>query len=216
MPDIHFGLWQAGETSFAKPELTALSEQLLFFRDEKAAAGAEEQQEGPPTKKRKTTRKGKKGSGRPVPRATSHSMFRAVDHLLQMSLGQGLSSFGPLAPPAPGLSLDSVPVLVLHTDEHSVNLAMVNWLSYHMRIPLLHCRDIFHREWNDAQDGIKSAGLWHVVALTSLVYNLNYGPWEGGSWFEKLRAGAQDLFATAQASDPLFNAFHRLLCWDKG
>eukprot|EP00974_Lingulodinium_polyedra_P023188 2238155-Lingulodinium_polyedra.AAC.1 len=67
-------------------------------------------------------------------------------------------------------------------------------------------RDPFHREWNDTKLALQRAGCWWAVLLTTVVYNMAYGPWESKSWFHKLQEGAQEYWAKATPGDLLFGS----------
>ncbi len=92
-------------------------------------------------------------------RESAHSNLRAVDHLLTVVLGKGLSFF--LASGGEGQEeselLAERRTLVLHLDEGSPTLAMCWWLLYHTRVRIVPVWDIFHREWNDCKNAIKAA-----------------------------------------------------------
>ena len=108
------------------------------------------------------------------------------------------------------------PTLVLHFDEASPNIVMYCWLLYHMGLRVMAVRDVFHREWNDVQLAVKATGLWHVVLLSSLAFNLPYGPWDGSKWSHLMLEAARDLCAHEDVAGPLFSAFYELICQDRG
>eukprot|EP00974_Lingulodinium_polyedra_P101892 9868776-Lingulodinium_polyedra.AAC.1 len=60
------------------------------------------------------------------------------------------------------------------------------------------------------------AGQWWAVLLSSVVYNMNFGPWEGTAWFRKLAEGAQSMWAKANATDALFGRLYEAICRDRG
>eukprot|EP00974_Lingulodinium_polyedra_P125370 11194248-Lingulodinium_polyedra.AAC.1 len=99
-------------------------------------------------------------------------------------------------------------------DEGSPAYACMWYLMYYLKARVVLVKDVFHREWNDIQGAIKSSGLWWVILLTGVTYNLCYGPWEGSAWFQKMRGGAEELFAKQRARDPLFQALYSQLCRD--
>eukprot|EP00974_Lingulodinium_polyedra_P111027 10738955-Lingulodinium_polyedra.AAC.1 len=101
-------------------------------------------------------------------------------------------------------------------DEGSPGYAGVWHLRYHLRARLFILRDVYHREWNDVKMALGQAGLWWVVLLTSLTFNLCFGPWEGCAWFEKLVSAAVQYFALERVSNPLFQALYPAICRDKG
>eukprot|EP00974_Lingulodinium_polyedra_P064786 6260559-Lingulodinium_polyedra.AAC.1 len=75
-------------------------------------------------------------------------------------------------------------------------------------------RDIFHRQWNDALQGIKNASLHWVILLSSVVYNMNYGPWEGSAWWHKVQEGGRFYWDRAGPQDLLFQEVYPRLCRD--
>eukprot|EP00974_Lingulodinium_polyedra_P033763 3246390-Lingulodinium_polyedra.AAC.1 len=91
-------------------------------------------------------------------------------------------------------------------DEGSVGIAAWWFMAHHLPCRTLLVKDIFHRQWNDAQMAIRGSGLWWVVLLTTMAYNLCYGPWEGSGWFSKVVDGAREYFGKERTQSPLFQA----------
>ena len=87
-------------------------------------------------------------------------------------------------------------------------------MQWEAKLRVCHFRDPFHREWNDCQEAIERAGLWHCVLLSTVLYNLSHGPWDGSAWFQKLREGAADYWSKAEAGDPLLEILYEPLCFD--
>ena len=75
-------------------------------------------------------------------------------------------------------------------------------------------RDPHHRNWNDAKNAISDAGLWFVVLLMRVVFNMPYGPWEGSAWFSKIKTMAEGMFDGMTSADPLFSALYEQICTD--
>ena len=113
-------------------------------------------------------------------------------------------------------SLLSLPLLVLHFDEGSPNQALYCWMQYQARLRVIGVRDIYHREWNDVTLALRQAGLWRYVVLSSILFNLPYGPWNGGAWFGKLCESARDLAARDGTGGALFKALYPFACRDAG
>eukprot|EP00974_Lingulodinium_polyedra_P018251 1765395-Lingulodinium_polyedra.AAC.1 len=84
-----------------------------------------------------------------------------------------------------------------------------------LKLRVLLVRDIFHREWNDVRAAAKSSDLWWAVLLSTMVFNLSYGPWEGAAWHEKLKGSALELQAKVSPNDRFFQAFFPNLCRDR-
>ena len=138
-----------------------------------------------------------------------------MEHCLLTMLGLQLSHF--LATQAPaGYTRVPRPMLILCLDQGSPGWSSCFWLAYHclLRVAVLH--DPFHRCWNDLCGAVKDTGLWWAVQLSTMVYNVMYGPWEGSKWFNVLRLGALDFFKSADASDPLLAAHYPFICRDMG
>eukprot|EP00974_Lingulodinium_polyedra_P041032 3943298-Lingulodinium_polyedra.AAC.1 len=93
---------------------------------------------------------------------------------------------------------------------------MVQWLTYSAGLRVLGLRDVFHREWNDTKAAVKAGGLWWVVVWTIVVYNLPYGPWDGGSWWQKMLEASQAAQQHSGPSGLLFGAFYPKICADRG
>ena len=102
------------------------------------------------------------------------------------------------------------------TDEASSDLSMVHWLLWKAQVRLVHFRDPLRRQWNDATNAIKRAALWSTVLLSTIVYNLAYGPWQGTAWWRKLQEGAAEFLAGAQPGDRLLDEFYLDICEDVG
>ena len=62
----------------------------------------------------------------------------------------------------------------------------------------------------------RHADMWWIVPLTSMVFNLSYGPWEGSAWHEKLKGSALELCGKLEPDAPFLEAFLPALCRDKG
>eukprot|EP00974_Lingulodinium_polyedra_P063698 6149981-Lingulodinium_polyedra.AAC.1 len=64
---------------------------------------------------------------------------------------------------------------------------------------------------------LKASNLWWAVLLSSIPFNLPFGPWEGTVWFGKLTEGVQELLdLEAGKGGPLFEVFYEFLCSDQG
>ena len=114
--------------------------------------------------------------------------LRALDHKLATMLGFGLKGFESTADQA-DLPLQSRPLLTVHLDEGSPSYAMCWFLFIATRCRFLFIRDVFHREWNDIQNAVRTCKLWPTIVMTQLVLNLGHGPWQGGAWWGKLNKG---------------------------
>ena len=109
-------------------------------------------------------------------RKSSQATVQALDNALVHSRKRGLVEFVATEGANPAKRLRDRPLLVLHFDEGSPNLAAGQWLLYKAEVRMCFIRDVFHREWSDTCLAAKASGLWHVVLLTSVLHNLPYGP----------------------------------------
>ena len=166
----------------------------------KGKAKATAKAKGPPVRKRHV-------------RKSAFRYVRALDHVLQLSLGHGLVTYIPGPTPAP---LKDRPLLTLVQDEGPQGLAAACFLQNHLKASVVTLHDVFHREWNDTKGALKAAGLWWVVLLTTCTFNVAFGPWDGAGFFGKIKGAAQELFAKTRVQDPLFQTFYNALCRDEG
>ena len=210
-PDLHLGLWAAGETFEAEDTGEWFEAQSAFF-----APVPKAKRKGKTARAKRSAPKKKLGPQVVKSRTGALGTLRALDNALATTRKRGLSAFLPNPEADEGQPLHKRPTLVLHYDEASPNLAMGMWLAYKAKLRVVTMRDIFHREWNDVQLAIKGVGLWYVVLLTSLVFNLVYGPWEGGSWFVKLQSGAKSLLQREGLGGALFERLYGAMARDRG
>ena len=144
--------------------------------------------------------------------------IRTLDKILTVTIGKGLAYFIPDAEDEyTGLVQDRIPpTLVLHLDEGSPAFCMLWFLIYSKKLRFVGVRDIFHREWNDTRLCLGDSDMWWVVLLTTVVYNLPYGPWESLAWWGKITAAAQDYMTRAGSNSPLFTVLYENICKDMG
>eukprot|EP00974_Lingulodinium_polyedra_P006089 576266-Lingulodinium_polyedra.AAC.1 len=81
-------------------------------------------------------------------------------------------------------------------------MALATFLLYHLKCRLVPMRDIYHREWNDVKLALKKSDLWYAVLLSTLAFNLPYGPWDGAGWFSKLQDSAKALMEEESIASP--------------
>jgi hypothetical protein len=68
---------------------------------------------------------------------------------------------------------------------------------------------------NDAKQGTKKAGLWSVVAKTTVMMNVNHAPWMQGTFMKQKGEGLAHLVETLHADSEWFAQFHEALCFDQ-
>jgi hypothetical protein len=103
---------------------------------------------------------------------------------------------GVLVPQVPaGFSWSSVPVLCHMIDQGSIGIAACHHMMAAMNIMSIAMYDYYHRVWNDIKNAAKaSKGFFYAILLKySLVFNLNYGPFGKGGWFEDKKSWLSDM-----------------------
>ena len=207
--DLLLGQWEEPERLDDQDREAWYQEEAEFFKN-KAANKAKT--------KAKAKAKKRGGGGNQVvvkSRLAASRLTRSVDHALRNARGKGLDAFLADAPGSDA-PLGQRPSLNLFFDEASPNIAMYLWLAYHKKLRVVGIRDIFHRQWNDVMNAIKAAGLWWAVLLTSVAFNLPYGPWQGSAWFGKLQEGAAHLLEHSPSGSKLTDALYAAMCNDRG
>ena len=154
-------------------------------------------------------------------REAAHMHIKAIDKQLQLTTGEGLVQFAggdsePKDVAKQFLEHDVIPpTLCLHLDQGSPAYSMTWFLMSHVGLRMLSIFDPHHRAWNDIKMGVGKR-LWYVVLLMVVVFNLPFGPWEGGAWYEKLLVMSEELAKSLSIANPLFIARYELLCIDLG
>ena len=105
---------------------------------------------------------------------------------------------------------------MLHLDEGSQGFAMSWFVTYFLGLRFIFIRDPHHREWNDVRGALSDENVWWVILPSTMVFNLAYGPWESGSWWEKLQGSAVGYAQLASWTSPLFSALYESICKDWG
>ena len=164
------------------------------------------------------------GTGTLKHNADAADQIIVLNTAMNLSLGHGLEVYIPTRrlcdnPELFGLDppeLDSRPLLKLTSDQVSTagQVSMYLWDIVGLRG--LTYTDPLHREWNDAHDGVRHAGMAATIAKVTLIANVNHGPWMGQDWLQK-KAGAFALFAQAcTAEDDFFKVRQHLFEFDRG
>ena len=206
LPDLRLGRLDCGEDATSEAAEAWRELQALYFNPPATPAAAV----GKAAAKAKAKPQARRA--KQVQRKQAYRYLRTLDYLLLLALGCGLRAFLPDEPTPAGWAHQ--PARVLNMDQGSPAFAITWYLEYHLGARFLCVRNAFHREWNDIRGAIRDAGLWWVILLTSLTFNLCYGPCNGSAWFEKLKGGATELLAKQKVADPLFQAFYPSICND--
>lgn len=144
--------------------------------------------------------------------------IKALDHQLFVTTGYGLLYYATTVGASIALAYlyhNTIPrTLVLHLDEGSPAYSMTWFLVFSCRLRMIPIRDIHHRIWNDIKNSINDAGLWHIILLTTVVFNMPFGPWDGGAWFVKMKEQSEEMMQSLSPSNPLFDALYELICID--
>lgn len=75
--------------------------------------------------------------------------------------------------------------------------------------------DASHDSWNSVKEMCREAGMWGVVLLTMLVYNLPHGPFSEDTRFQQTREAVAEMIATRSAEDSaLFNDMVGDIRWE--
>ena len=106
--------------------------------------------------------------------------------------------------------------LCLHFDEGSSGFAMTWFILFVMDLRFVGMRDVFHREWNDVKLALGDEQVWWVILLTTMVFNLPYGPWMTEGWWCKMIGAATAYTTMATWTSPVFSALYELICKDMG
>ena len=152
---------------------------------------------------------GRDGKTRKLQRIASHDQLLALDNLLCVSTGQGLSFYerpregdeeevDPQAYPA-----EDATFLVVHCDQHSVNMALLSYLIFQRRLVVLPVYDTFHRQWNDLAGAVTASGNMGHVMCFLVVCNAMHGPWQSTAFFNEVKEGARSLLEIMTSEDPL-------------
>ena len=207
MPEYLRGRWHGAEFVTAQDQTAWLEQQRLFLRKRSR-----------PKTKAQAKRKGRQPKAAKAvvhERLAAFNLFRGLDHAMKEGADIDLSNFTREAAGAETPLCDR-PLMSLHYDECSANLAMYLYMAYALKMRVVAFRDIFHREWNDVRLALQSAGVWWAVLLSTLIFNFPHGPWEGSAWFGQLVQGITDFAKRSPAGSPLLDEFWSAICRDGG
>ena len=146
--------------------------------------------------------------------------LRAINNCLVLMTGRGLEQFMPTdeaeMSQATGYGRRPRRVLTCCLDQGLAGYSMMSFLLYKAQLRVVHINDIYHREWNDVKYGLQRTHLWQSVVLTTLAFNLFYGPWETCTWHSKMVENTEEWLCLVTPRDPLFLALYERICKDQG
>ena len=76
--------------------------------------------------------------------------------------------------------------------------------------------DPSHRVSNDLKEGIASAGLWSALLLWGIPFSVNFGPYQGASWFRQVQDAARAYADSAHTDCPLLNQLLPRIAKERG
>ena len=134
----------------------------------------------------------KSAKGKKWYRLTHRDFLLALDKSTMTACGWGLKRFEfkqmdvdidklTFGPEADGLH----PILTIALDQGPQSFPALAYLIFKLNLMLWFTFDISHREWNDAKSAYISVGLWPLVLLLIIAINLDFGPFEGTTWWNK-------------------------------
>lgn len=115
-------------------------------------------------------------------------------------------------------NLGDQPVLVHCVDQGSVGAACLNFLVQGRGLAMLMIPDRFHRAWNDTRAAMKKAKTWPWRSVVELchVFNLNYGPFSSGAFFETKKELLEQFVATCSPDTEPFLSYAADLAKERG
>ena len=152
------------------------------------------------------TQPSKAGKGKRLHRVSAFKFLLSLDVSLKACCGHGLSSFiiAPELIDAAVHGQQKLPVLALAMDQGSSGFAAAQFCNHSLKLMLCPLWDPSHRCSRDIELAYSQAGLLEVVHLFKIALNVNYGPFDGASFWRKLQEEASNYCAGYGTSCPLF------------
>ncbi len=164
------------------------------------------------------------GSAQPTPaklhRLAAHDWLVALDSGMKAATGKGLSAFLPVHAEAPegssaAVALElraqasrGVPLLSVSCDQGSDGFSAGQYLLYERALHMVLLMDPSHRVWNDCRVALqRTPGLHAALLKSTLVFNLNMGPFESAAWYQQAKEAMQLYVVHAKGQeDPLWQS----------
>ena len=150
-------------------------------------------------------------------RSSALKQMKGLDKLLCNALTLGLSHFVVLENQKwTGLAWgEAFPrTLIVSMDQASNGFAAIWFPNYHLYLRCMATYDPFHREWNDARLAVSDEGLWWVILMSTIVYNMPHGPWESCAFWSKIVDMATDYARRSSWTSQLFKVLYESICND--
>ena len=123
-------------------------------------------------------------------RVASHSALVQINWMLMCAKGHGILAYQPKA--GDERPLQSREHLALIVDKGSDNWCLSWFLIYHLRLRVSVYPDPFHGPWRELENAISAGGKRHSLLLSSIVHNMDYGPFEGQAFWNQQRDSAKE------------------------
>ena len=217
LPDLAFKNYEVGEY-ISDSDITAWAEWEAQFFDLESALVIHK-----PVKDLDPDQVEKKKAIKKVPitvkavRSSVLKQMKGLDKLLCNAFTFGLSHFVvPENQKWTGLAWgEAFPrTLIVSMDQASTGFAAIWFLNYHLYLRCMATYDPFHREWNDARLAVSDEGLWWVILMSTIVYNMPHGPWESCAFWSNIVDMATDYARRASWTSQLFKVLYESICND--
>jgi hypothetical protein len=109
------------------------------------------------------------------------------------------------------------PALALNIDQCSVGWSAVFFMTMKLKLRVMPIFDPSHRCWNDCKLALQQSNMWEIVLLVSIICNINYGPFQGASWWRQgQEACTAYMDSVGYAGCPLFRSQLKNIARDTG
>lgn len=102
---------------------------------------------------------------------------------------------------------DRPPSITFALDQGPQSFPTVFYMGYSLRLHVFWHYDASHRLWNDVKDSLAETGNWGFVCISTIVMNLDFGPWDGSEFYHRSAEALRHFAVNASVSHPLFARF---------